>query len=185
MASDSQIEPPEASAQVGSASSASAGDEPRDGLEQVPGLAHVAALAFVAARTVPGLGFPVSAGGGIALSRATEHLGLRRGLGASIAAVLEAIAILGPARLGAPLGQTVTAPAVGGIARHGGGPAAQLAACSLIRLAFNVVGTVFFIWVITGSVETYAGAYDSVLGRIPGVPEGVAAALVILSLIHI
>lgn len=179
VASEHQTAAPEAAAPVERRSPAPAGDDAGDGLDQVPGLAHVAALAFVAARTVPGLGFPVSAGGGIALSRATERLGLRRGLGAAIAAVLEAIAILGPARLGAPLGQTVTAPAVGGIARRGGGPFAQLAACSSIRLVFNLVATAFFIWVIAGGVETYAGAYDSVLGRIPGVPDGVTAALVI------
>ena len=143
------------------------------------GLAHVAALAFVAARAVPGLGFPVAAGGGIAISRTAERSGLRRGVGAAVAAIVEAIAILGPARLGAPLGQTVTAPAIGGIARRGGGFTAQLVACNAIRLAFNIVGTAFFIWVIAGGVETYSGAYDSVLGRIPGVPTGVGAALVI------
>ena len=144
-----------------------------------PGLAHVAALAFVAARAVPGLGFPVAAGGGIALARATERVGLREGVGSAIAAIVEAIAILGPARLGAPLGQTVTAPAIGAIARRGGGFGLQLAACTAIRLAFNIVGTAFFVWVIAGGVETYAGAYDTVLGAIPGLPTGVSAALVI------
>ena len=143
------------------------------------GLAHVAALAFVAARAVPGLGFPVALSGGIALSRTTELFGLRRGIGVAIAAVLEAIAILGPARLGAPLGQTVTAPAIGGIAGRGSGFVAQLVACTAIRLAFNIVGTAFFIWVIAGGVETYSGAYDTLLGAIPGVPTGVGAALVI------
>lgn len=143
---------------------------------QETGLAHVASLAFVAARTMPGAGFPVAVGGGTAIARATEGLGFRRGLATGAAAVIESIAILGPARMSAPAGQLATAPVIGALAASGRSPAIQVGAAALTRTLFNLLGTAFFIFVIAGSVETFTGTYDGTFGRIPGAPQGTTAA---------
>ncbi|MGI8726733.1 MAG: hypothetical protein ACR2K6_03530 [Solirubrobacterales bacterium] len=145
---------------------------------QETGLAHVASLAFVAARTMPGAGFPVAVGGGTAIARATEGLGFRRGLATGTAAVIESVAILGPARMSAPAGQLATAPVIGALAAAGRSQATQVAAAALTRTLFNLVGTAFFIFVIAGSVETFTGTYDGTFGRIPGAPQGTTAAFI-------
>lgn len=142
------------------------------------GFAHVATLAFVAARTVPGIGFPVSLVGGTAIAHATNRLGGRRGIAAGIAAAIESVAILGPARMSGPGGQLTTAPLVGWLAAHGRPRALQIAACAAVRAFFNAITTVLFIVIIAGGVSTYAGTYDATIGRIPGAPQGTDAALI-------
>lgn len=141
------------------------------------GLARAATLTFVAARAVPPLAFPLALAGGVALARAGERLGSRRGYGAAIGAVLETFAVLGPARLGAPLAQTLTAPLVGRLASRGRGPAWQVAACSTIRVAYNTATTVFFIWVVAGGLAAYTGTWDALATALPALPRGTAAVL--------
>jgi hypothetical protein len=140
------------------------------------GPAHVAVVSFLAARAAPTGGFWIALAGGVALARVAERRGARFGFGASIAAMLETVAIIGPARFGIPLTQAATAPMLGRLETRGWGTAAQVTACALVRLLHNTATTAFFIWVITGGLDAYAGTYDA-LGRRVGLDVGTADAL--------
>ena len=140
------------------------------------GPAHVAVVSFLAARAAPTGGFWIALAGGVALARVAERLGARLGFGASAAAMLETVAIIGPARLGVPLTQAVSAPILGRLHARGVGFWPQLFACATVRLLHNAATTAFFIWVITGGLDAYAGTYDAV-GRRVGIEVGSADAL--------
>ncbi len=130
------------------------------------GPAHVATVSFLASRAVPSGGFAVALAGGTALARVGARLGVRQGFGASIAAMLETVAIMGPARFGVPLTQAVGAPLLGGMHAKGRGVAAQVAVAALIRLVSNTAGASFFIFVITGGLDAYSGTYENIAGRL-------------------
>ena len=140
------------------------------------GPAHVAVVSFLAARAAPTGGFWIALAGGVALARVAERQGARLGFGASAAAMLETVAIIGPARLGVPLTQAVSAPILGRLHARGVGFWPQLFACATVRLLHNAATTAFFIWVITGGLDAYAGTYDA-LGRRVGIEVGSADAL--------
>ncbi|HEV2074618.1 MAG TPA: hypothetical protein VGR10_00095 [Thermoleophilaceae bacterium] len=125
-------------------------------------------------------GFWISLAGGVALAHAGERLGSRRGYGASLAAMLQSVAMIGPARLGIPLTQALTAPLLGYMDGGGRGVPAQVLACAAVRTVQNALGVAFFIFVVTG-LDAYASSYDAVL---PGflslpLPRGTAAALLL------
>jgi len=90
--------------------------------------------------------------------------------------MLETVAIIGPARLGIPLTQAATAPMLGRLDSRGWPPLPQILACAAIRLVHNTATTAFFIWVITGGLDAYAGTYDAI-GRRLGIEIGSADAL--------
>ncbi|HEX5894795.1 MAG TPA: hypothetical protein VFY47_00615 [Thermoleophilaceae bacterium] len=140
------------------------------------GPAHVAVVSFLAARAAPTGGFWIALAGGVALARVAQRLGARLGFGASAAAMLETVAIIGPARVGVPLTQAVSAPILGRLHARGVGFWPQLLACATVRLLHNAATTAFFIWVITGGLDAYAGTYDA-LGRRIGIEVGTADAL--------
>jgi len=140
------------------------------------GPAHVAVVSFLAARAAPTGGFWIALAGGVALARVAERLGARLGFGASAAAMLETVAIIGPARFGVPLTQAVSAPILGRLHARDVGFWPQLLACATVRLLHNAATTAFFIWVITGGLDAYAGTYDA-LGRRIGIEVGTADAL--------
>ena len=140
------------------------------------GPAHVAVVSFLAARAAPTGGFWIALAGGVALARVAERLGARLGFGASAAAMLETVAIIGPARFGVPLTQAVSAPILGRLRARDVGFWPQLLACATVRLLHNAATTAFFIWVITGGLDAYAGTYDA-LGRRIGIEVGTADAL--------
>jgi hypothetical protein len=140
------------------------------------GPAHVAVVSFLASRAAPTGGFWIALAGGVALARVAERLGARLGFGASAAAMLETVAIIGPARFGVPLTQAVSAPILGRLHARGVGVWPQLLACATVRLLHNAATTAFFIWVITGGLDAYAGTYDA-LGRRIGIEVGTADAL--------
>ena len=142
------------------------------------GPAHVAVVSFLAARAAPSGGFWIALAGGVALARVAQQRGARLGFGASAAAMLETVAIIGPARFGIPLTQAVSAPMLGRLEARGWGTAAQVLACAAVRLLHNTATTAFFIWVITGGLDAYAGTYDA-LGRRVGLEVGSADALVL------
>jgi hypothetical protein len=142
------------------------------------GPAHVAVVSFLAARAAPTGGFWIALAGGVALARVAERRGARSGFGASLAAMLETVAIIGPARLGIPLTQAISAPMLGRLEARRIGFALQLLACATVRLLHNGATTAFFIWVVTGGLDAYAGTYDA-LGRRLGVDIGTADALVL------
>jgi hypothetical protein len=140
------------------------------------GPAHVAVVSFLAARAAPTGGFWIALAGGVALARVAERLGARLGFGASAAAMLETVAIIGPARLGVPLTQAISAPILGRLHAREVGLWPQLLACASVRLLHNAATTAFFIWVITGGLDAYAGTYDAI-GRRVGIEVGTADAL--------
>jgi len=140
------------------------------------GPAHVAVVSFLAARAAPTGGFWIALAGGVALARVAERLGARLGFGASAAAMLETVAIIGPARLGVPLTQAISAPILGRLHARDVGFWPRLLACATVRLLHNAATTAFFIWVITGGLDAYAGTYDAI-GRRIGIEIGTADAL--------
>jgi len=140
------------------------------------GLAHVASASFLASRVVPTGGYAVALAGGVALARAAQVGGMRVGYGASIAAMAQSVAVLGPSRVSIPLTQAASAPLLGRLHRRGARLATQIGACAAIRATDQTLFTLFYIWIV-GGIAAYAATFDALLGRIPGVPEGVAAAL--------
>jgi hypothetical protein len=147
------------------------------GARAVPaGPAHVAVVSFLAARAAPTGGFWIALAGGVALARVAERRGARLGFGVSAAAMLETVAIIGPARIGIPLTQAATAPMLGRLEARGWRPLPQVLACAAVRLLHNAATTAFFIWVITGGLDAYAGTYDAI-GRRLGLEVGSADAL--------
>src|ERR671912_303450 len=112
------------------------------------GPAHVGVVSFLAARAAPTGGFWIALAGGVALARVAERRGARPGFGASVAAMLETVAIIGPARFGIPLTQAVTAPLLGRLDARRVGVPLQVLVCALLRLLHNTATTAFFIWVI-------------------------------------
>jgi hypothetical protein len=142
------------------------------------GPAHVAVVSFLAARAAPTGGFWIALAGGVALAHVAERRGARLGFGASAAAMLETVAIIGPARFGVPLTQAVSAPILGRLHARGVGFWPQLLACATVRLLHNAATTAFFIWVIAGGLDAYAGTYDAI-GRRVGIDIGTADALVL------
>jgi hypothetical protein len=143
---------------------------------EAAGPAHVAVVSFLAARAAPTGGFWIALAGGVALARVAERRGARLGFGASGAAMLETVAIIGPARFGVPLTQALSAPILGRLHARGVGFWPQLAACAAVRLLHNAATTAFFIWVIAGGLDAYAGTYDAV-GRRVGIEVGTADAV--------
>jgi hypothetical protein len=142
------------------------------------GPAHVAVVSFLAARAAPSGGFWIALAGGVALARTAERRGARLGFGTSAAAMLETVAIIGPARIGIPLTQAATAPMLGRLEARGAAVLPQILACAAIRLLHNTATTAFFIWVITGGLDAYAGTYDAI-GRRIGIEVGTADALAV------
>jgi len=130
------------------------------------GPAHVATVSFLASRAVPSGGFLVALAGGTALARVAQRHGYRQAYGASLAAMLETVAIMGPARFGVPLTQALSAPLLGGLHAREWGLAAQVAVCGLIRVLTNAIGVAFFIFVITGGLDAYSGTYENLAGKL-------------------
>jgi hypothetical protein len=145
------------------------------------GPAHVAVVSFLAARAAPSGGFWIALAGGVALARVAERRGARLGFGASAAAMLETVAIIGPARFGVPLTQAATAPMLGRMEARRWRVPAQVLACAAVRLLHNTATTAFFIWVIAGGLDAYAGTYDA-LGRRIGLDVGTADALALTAM---
>lgn len=129
------------------------------------GPAHVATASFLASRAAPTGGFWVALAGGTALARVAQRRGAREGYGASLAATLETVAIMGPARFGVPFTQAVSAPMLGAMEARGTRPLTQILACAAVRVLTNAMGAAFFIWVIAGGLDAYAGTYDNVVER--------------------
>lgn len=151
-------------------------DQPASQATEQAGLAHVASASFLASRVVPTGGYAVALAGGVALARAAQVAGMRTAYGASIAAMLQTVAVLGPSRISVPLTQALSAPLLGRLHERGRRLAVQVAACSAIRATDQLVFTLFYIWIV-GGIQAYAATYDAIAGRIPGVPDGTVAAL--------
>ncbi len=140
------------------------------------GLAHVATVSFLGSRLAPGGAFFIALAGGVALARTSERRGGREGYGASIAAMLQTVAIIGPARFNGPLTQALTAPMLGRLEARGVRPLFQGLACAAIRLVHNALLSAAAIWILVGR-EAFTGSYENLAGRLPLLPDGEAAAL--------
>jgi hypothetical protein len=87
--------------------------------KEATGLTHVATVSFLASRAAPSLPFFFALGGGMALARTAARCGARAGYGAALAAMLQTVAVMGPARINNPLTQAITAPAMGRLQARG------------------------------------------------------------------
>jgi len=134
--------------------------------EETAGPAHVATVSFLASRAVPSGGFWVALAGGMALARVAQRRGAREGYGAAIAATLETVAIMGPARFGVPFTQALSAPLLGRMRARGSRFVAEFLACGAIRMLSNAAGLAFFVFVIAGGLDAYAGTYDALAERV-------------------
>ena len=145
------------------------------------GLAHVAACSFLAARAAPSLAFWLALTGGAALARVGEQEGMRAGYGASVAATLQTVAMVGPVRFNAPLTQALTAPLLGAMHARGRSSRALVAACLAIRVVHYTAISAFAVLVLVGP-EGYAGGYDALFGWVPGLPKGLGGAIALTAL---
>lgn len=143
------------------------------------GLAHVATASFVAARIAPTAQFWLTLPGGLAIARAGQRRGLSRGYGASLAATLQGVAILGPLRVTVPLTQAMSAPLLGRLQAAGRGFAAQLATCTTVRLATYTALNALWVWLVLGSIDGLVRTYDATTGWLGVLPQGRTAALVL------
>jgi hypothetical protein len=146
----------------------------------IAGLAHVATVSFLASRVSPAAQFWLALGGGLAVARASALHGLRSGIGASTAAIVQTVALIGPARINAPLTQALSAPVLGRLHVRGAGAGAQFAATLAIRLAHYVVLLALAIWVVLGGLDAFTGSYDALTGWIGFAPRGTAGAVAVV-----
>lgn len=147
------------------------------GGDRLSGLAHVATCSFLASRIAPSLQFWIALGGGVALARAGALHGLRAGYGASLASVVQTVAMIGPLRVSGPLTQALNAPLVGRLIARRTPFAGVLAACLGIRLLHYVFLNVLFVLVIVGGLDVYVATYDRIAGFLRILPKGEAWAV--------
>ena len=140
------------------------------------GLAHVATSSFLASRVAPTAGYAVALAGGVAVARASQRWGARTGWGASGAALLQTIAIMGPLRLNIPFTQAISAPVLGRMEARGFGTPAQVTVTAIIRALDQVATAALYIGIILG-LEAYTGSYERFFGFLP-LPEGNAGAII-------
>jgi hypothetical protein len=141
------------------------------------GLAHVATASWLASRAAPSGGFAIALAGGVAVARSSQRWGTRMGFGASLAAMLQTIAIMGPLRVTIPLTQAVSAPILGSMEAKGRSTPTQFAATFLIRALQNAIGLLFYVLVIAG-VDAYFASFSNILDLIPFVPDSDAAVFI-------
>ena len=149
------------------------------------GLAHVATVSFLASRAAPSAQFWLALAGGIGLARTSVLNGLRIGYGASLAAMLQTIAVMGPARVNGPLTQALTAPLLGALHARGSGVPLQVVACFALRIAHYVVITAALVWIVFGGVDAYVGSYDTLTGWLGVLPEGERGALIMTLILNV
>jgi hypothetical protein len=149
------------------------------------GLAHVATVSFLAARAAPSAQFWLALAGGIGLARTAALNGVRIGYGASVAAMLQTVAVMGPARINAPLTQALTAPMLGALHRRGTSVPLQVVACFAIRITHYVVLTAALVYIILGGLDAYAGSYDTLTGWLGILPEGERGALIVTAVVNV
>ncbi len=148
------------------------------------GLAHVAAVSFLAARAAPSGAFWLALTGGAALAREAELRGMREGYAASAAAMLQTVAIVGPLRFSAPLTQALSAPLLGAMHARGRRTVALVLATLAIRLVNYAVVTAFGLFVLLGP-KGYAGSYKALFGWVPFLPRGLAGALLLTAIFNL
>ncbi len=139
----------------------------------------MATVSFLASRAAPSLQFFFALGGGMGLARIGHGEGARRGYGAALASMLQTVAVMGPARINAPLTQAITAPMMGRLQARGARAATEFLACLALRLVHYAVLLAAFIFVILGGVDEFTGSYEKLTGWLGIVPQGPGAALAV------
>jgi hypothetical protein len=145
------------------------------------GLAHVAAVSFLAARVAPSGAFWLTLAGGTAVAREADLRGVRAGYASSAAAMLQTVAMVGPLRLSAPLTQALSAPLLGWMHARGRRWLSMFLVCLAIRLAIYTALTSFTVLVLLGPAG-FAGSFDALFGWLPLIPEGLAGALLVTAI---
>ncbi len=148
-------------------------------VNRATGLAHVATVSFLASRAAPSLQFFFALGGGIALARASLRGGARVGHGVSLASMLQTVAVMGPARINAPLTQAITAPMMGRLQARGARWWVEFLCCLGLRLVHYTVLLAAFIYVILGGIDEFTASYGTLTGWLGIVPQGPEAALLV------
>jgi hypothetical protein len=136
-------------------------------------------VSFLASRAAPSLQFFFALGGGIALARTALTTGARTGYGMALASMLQTVAVMGPARLNAPLTQAITAPMMGRLQARGARALTEFLACLALRLVHYAVLLAAFIFVILGGLDEFTGSYETLTGWLGVVPQGPTAALAV------
>jgi hypothetical protein len=93
--------------------------------------------------------------------------------------MLQTVAVMGPARINAPLTQAITAPMMGRLQARDARPLTEFLACLALRLVHYAVLLAAFIFVILGGIDEFTGSYETLTGWLGIVPQGPAAALVV------
>ena len=96
-------------------------------------------MSFLGSRVAPSAPFWLALPGGVALARVAARLGLRSGYGASAAAILQTVAVMGPARINNPLTQAITAPLLGRMEARGRPPGCRSPPASRLRFVHYTV----------------------------------------------
>ena len=146
------------------------------------GLAHVATVSFLASRAAPSAQFWLALGGGLALARAAYERGARTGYGASLAAMLQTVAVMGPARINAPLTQAMTAPMMGRLQARGAPSWLEFLACLVLRLMHYTVLLAAFIFIVLGGLDAFTGSYETLTSWVGFIPQGPEAALAVAAI---
>jgi hypothetical protein len=146
---------------------------------EAAGLAHVATVSFLASRVSPAFGFWIALAGGVALARVGQRDGARLGYGASLAATLQTIALIGPIRLNIPLTQALTAPLIGALEGRAIRVRWQVLACAAIRLTHLGLLGAFSLFVLVGGLDVYTKSYESLTGWTGFLPQGRTAVIVL------
>ena len=142
-------------------------------------LTHVATVTFLASRAAPSLQFFLALGGGMGLARVAHDDGGRRGYGAALAAMLQTVAVMGPARINAPITQAITAPAMGALQARGARPVTEWLACLALRLVHYAVAARAVHLRDPRRARRVHGSYEKLTGWIGIVPQGAGAALAV------
>jgi hypothetical protein len=149
---------------------------------EAAGLAHVATVSFLASRVSPAFGFWIALAGGVALARVGQRDGARLGYGASLAATLQTIALIGPIRLNIPLTQALTAPMIGALEGRATPVRWQVLACAAIRLTHVGLSVAFGVFVLVGGLDVYTKSYESLTGWTGFLPQGRTAVVLLTGL---
>jgi hypothetical protein len=137
-------------------------------------------VSFVGARVAPSAQFWLTLPGGIAVARAAEREGFAAGVAASLAAMLQGIAILGPLRVNAPLTQAITAPPLGRLEARRASFALELVVCLALRVLHYAVLTALAVWLVLGGVDGLVSTYEATTGWLGILPQGTAGALAVV-----
>src|SRR3712207_5029008 len=93
--------------------------------------------------------------------------------------MLQTVAVMGPARVNAPLTQALSAPFLGRMEARRAGAMPEFLVALGIRLVHYAVLMAAFIWIVLGGLDAFTGSYDALTGWLGFLPQGTAGALTV------